>query len=797
MTEWQLSYSGYDPETEPLREALCTVGNGYIATRGAAPESSAGGPHYPGTYLAGLYNRMTTEVAGRDIENEDLVNAPNWLPLRFRIAGGEWFEADNATLVDYHQELDMRRGILTRIVEFEDDTGRRTGVTQRRFAHMRTPHMAGLQTTVAPKNWSGTIEVESLIDGGVTNDGVARYRAFDGRHLRDVKRLVESPELVGLTATAKQSRIVVAVAARTTVLRNGANVEPKSIETMKTVHTVGTRLEIDVSEDLPVTIDKVVAIFTSRDRAISSPELDALNTVEREGTFDELLESHVLAWDQLWRRFHLRIGAGEDEARALNLHIFHLLQTVSKHSIDLDVGVPARGLHGEAYRGHIFWDEVFIFPFLNLHLPDLTKALLMYRYRRLPEARANAAADGLAGALFPWQSGTNGREESQILHLNPKSGNWLPDNSRLQRHVNIAIAYNVWHYYSVTDDLSFMTFHGAELLVEISRMLVSLTTYNRSLDRYEIKGVMGPDEYHDGYPDRDEPGLDNNTYTNVMAVWVLQKTRAALDALPEFRRLELWDKLGLSREELEKWEDVTRKMLVVFHEGVLSQFEGYGDLNELDWEDFRARYGNIQRLDRILEAEDDDPNRYKLSKQPDVLMLFYLLSYGDLSKLLDDLGYDVHGELVQRTIAYYQRRTSHGSTLSRVVMAWILARTDRKQSWSVFRAALMSDLSDIQGGTTKEGIHLGAMAGTVDLVQRGYTGLQISEGHLRFDPAIPVELGTLECHILYRGNWLDLIIGQDELSVTLEPGSSESVEFRLGTEAFEVTPGATVVVPLV
>ena len=173
-----------------------------------------------------------------------------------------------------------------------------------------------------------------------------------------------------------------------------------------------------------------------------------------------------------------------------------------------------RGWHGEAYRGHVFWDELFIFPLINLRLPEITRSLLLYRYRRLSAARRAARLEGFEGAMFPWQSGSSGREESQSLHLNPRSGRWLPDNSSLQRHVNIAIAYNLYHYYQVNKDMEFMAFYGAEMLLDIARFLASLAEYNESFERYEILQVMGPDEYHDAYPDADTPGLDNNAYTN-------------------------------------------------------------------------------------------------------------------------------------------------------------------------------------------------------------------------------------------------------------------------------------------
>lgn len=265
--------------------------------------------------------------------------------------------------------------------------------------------------------------------------------------------------------------------------------------------------------------------------------------------------------------------------------------------------------------------------------------------------------------MLPWQSGSTGREETQQLHLNPKSGRWLPDNTHLQRHVSIAIAYNVWQHYMVTGNIGFLRFAGAELLIEIARFWSSIATYNAELDRYEILGVMGPDEYHESYPDSDEQGLRNNTYTNVMAVWVLQRALETLEVLPPHYRQELADELTIRDEELDRWREISRKMRVVFHaDGVLTQFEGYEDLREFDWEGYRDKYGDIQRLDRVLEAEGDSTDRYKVSKQADVLMLLFLLSRHELRELLAGLGYEVSDEQLARTVSYYLDRTSHGST---------------------------------------------------------------------------------------------------------------------------------------
>jgi alpha,alpha-trehalase len=791
MSEWLLTFEGQDPDNEGLREALCTLGNGYFATRGAAPEARAGGSHYPGTYVAGLYNRLATDISGHEVENEDLVNAPNWLLFQFRVGDSHWFELAGAPVHEYRQELDLRRGVLLRSFVFEDEEGRRTRVAQRRFVHMAERHVAGLQTTFTAENWSGILWVRSAIDGLVTNSGVARYRSLNSQHLEPVTTAFPDPASVFLQVRTTQSRVEVAMAARTTVLRGGEEVEVERHD-VEEPGFVAQHLAIDLSLGESTTIDKMVTLFTSRDHAISEAGHDAQVWIGRIGSFDEMLDTQALAWDLLWRRAHLTTGADDFEAMVLNLHSFHLLQTVSLHTIDVDVGVPARGWHGEAYRGHIFWDELFIFPYLNLHLPDLTRSLLIYRFRRLPEARWAARQEGLEGALYPWQSGSSGREEAQVVHLNPKSGNWLPDNSHLQRHVNLAIAFNVWQYYQTTEDADFLASYGAEMLLEIARLLTSLCTYNKALDRYEIKGVMGPDEYHDAYPGASDPGLDNNAYTNVMTAWVLRRALDALETVPEFRRLELTERLSISLMEQGKWDEISQKMRVDFHgDGIVSQFEGYDDLEEFDWVGYREKYDDIHRLDRILEAEGDTTNRYKLSKQADVLMLFYLMSMSELHTIFERLGYELDDDAIKRNIDYYSRRTSHGSTLSRLVNSWVLARSDRRESWAEFRSTLLSDVDDIQGGTTQEGIHLGAMAGTVDLVQRGYAGLETREDILWLDPAIPEELGYLSFEIRYRGHLIELHITNEQLTITTRPGEANPIRVGIGDRIVEVPAGTT------
>jgi alpha,alpha-trehalase len=763
-----------------------------FATRGAAPESRADGVHYPGTYIAGCYNRLQTVIAGRVTENESLVNAPNWLCLTFAAGDGPWLGLGGAEMLEDCQDLDLRRGALTRRRLVRDSLGHRTRITHRRFVHMGSAHLAALEMTITP-DWSGRLRIRSEIDGMVANCGVPRYRELASRHLVPVEAGCPSADSMLLVVETSQSHIRIAEAARTRVFRDGALLAGDG-SVAERPGRIGREFAIDVAAGQTMVVEKTVAIATSRDRAVSDAGTAAARWLEGAGSFDELLRQHVLAWEQLWARCPVGLAVGEDDRvlPVVRLHIFHLLQTIGPHSVGLDVGVPARGLHGEAYRGHVFWDELFVLPVLNLRLPEVSRSLLKYRYYRLPAARRAAAEAGHVGAMYPWQSGSDGTEQSALVHLNPQSGRWLADVTYLQRHVGIAVAYNVWQYYQRTGDLDFLARCGAEIILEVARFFASTAAYDRGLDRYVIRGVVGPDEFHTGYPDSPGARIDNNAYTNVMTAWLLTRTAEVLDLVPGHRRTELTQRLGLTATELERWEHISRRMFVPFHgNGIISQFEGYEKLQELDWEDYCARYGNIRRLDRILEAEGDSVNRYQVCKQADVLMLFYLLPPGELDTLLRRLGYDWPPDRIRDTIDYYLARTSNGSALSTVVHSWVLARASREQAFDEFIDALRSDVADVQGGTTAEGIHLAAMTGTIDVLQRCLAGVDTHGELLRLDPYWPQRLGTLKLGILYHGHALTLNLTDHTVRISSGPGKLAPVRVGCHGQVHELSNGQT------
>ncbi len=790
--QFRIVYEGYSPEQELLREALCTLGNGYFASRGAAPESVASEHHYPGTYAAGLYNSLKSRIEERTVENESIVNLPNWLSLTFRIENGDWFDLEKVTIHDYVQELNINEGHLTRTVTFSDAQNRRTRLIQRRFVHMTYRHLAGLETTILPDNWSGTIQVRSALDGRVENSLVRRYRRLATHHIDILDTGINENGIIWLLGVTTQSHIRIAQSARTEVFCDNQQLQPEYAVIQDNGY-IGVECTIDVCPDHVLRIEKVVSLFNSRDPAISENLSESQEILTHTGSFSQLLERNALAWKHLWEHWKICIDTDNPGvAQIIHLHIFHLLQTVSPNTIDLDAGVPPRGLHGEAYRGLIMWDELFIFPLFNFRMPDITRSLLMYRYRRLSRAVWDARSSGFEGAMYPWQSGSNGKERAQVVHLNPESGRWVPDYSHLEHHINIAIAYNIFQYYSVTEDQDFISFYGAEMIIQIARFWASRVKYNLTIDRYEICNVIGPDEFHDGYPGAKAPGINNNAYTNFMVAWIFWQTLEMLAILPEDRLNFIREDVGLTDDEVKLWDEIGHKLRIPFHDGtIISQFEGYGDLKDFDWKAYRDKYGKILRLDRILEAEGDSTNSYKVSKQADLLMLFYLLSSDQIRKLFERLGYQFDHETIPKNIDYYLQRTSHGSTLSRIVHAWVLSRSHRDLSWNLFCDTLESDVKDVQGGTTQEGIHLGAMAGTIDIILRCYSGIECRGDTLIFNPGLPKELKSVQFYIKYRKNWINVTITPSKIKLSSRISRYMPVKISIDHTTFFLAPGET------
>lgn len=792
---WKLSYNWFKPAQEGLRETLCTLGNGYFASRGALAGSSASRIHYPGTYMAGVYNILPTNISGRTVFNEDMVNCPNWLYLTFRIGNQEWVSLENNQILSYNQELDMHKGVLSRKIRLRDSKGHISFIETQRFIHMGDPHRAGISYSITPENYEGWIVIRSGIDGTVQNTGVARYRQLNSKHLKPCSMGSFGKNGIYLCVKTSQSDIKISMASKAHIYQSGKEIKPASRILTKDKKAICAEFGLFARKRQRYQVDKMVSVYTSRDKGIRSHVSSAINAVKASHGYGYLLKTHKHAWDVLWKKFDIEIEGDSFSQRVLRLHLFHLIQTASPHNVNIDAGLPARGLHGEAYRGHIFWDELYVMPVFDLHAPEISKALLKYRHTRLPQARKYAHENGYKGSMFPWQSGSSGKEETQVIHLNPMSGKWDPDHSCIQRHISFAIAYNVWQFWNRTRDFGFMKAYGAEMLLSIAQFGSSLAVYNPKDGRYHTERIMGPDEFHEKLPGAQKGGFRDNAYTNVLIVWTLKKALNILKVLPDRAGAELLRTLDISQKELNRWGDITRKMnLIINNDGIIAQFEGYFKLKELNWEHYKSKYGNIHRMDRILKAEGKSPNDYKVQKQADVLMMFYLFSFSELRDLFMGLGYKIDKNMVRFNFDYYVKRTSHGSTLSKVVHCDVLHLLGKsRKPWHWFQDVLKSDIYDTQGGTTVEGIHAGVMGGSVNIVIKAFAGVEVMADRVKISPDIPSQWKSLKLKVLFRGHWISISATRKHLSIFIKGGTSRSMPVQIEVEgkSYRVRSGRT------
>lgn len=784
MHPWIISYRYFDAQAERLREALLTLGNGYFATRGAH-EDSVSPIHYPGTYLAGIYNRAISKIADKKLINEDLINFPNWLPITFKTPHGEWLDIQEVSILSFLEILHLKKGLLKKTVKIQDSDGRIFTIHSLRFVSQHNPHLAGIRYTIESDNWEGPLTIRSSLIGDVSNAGVARYQALNTHHHDVIHKGHFGENNIYLTVKTRQSHVEVAQAIKTRLYHNKIKLAKRGEihEEEKNIHQVFTMM---VKPGDRITVTKVLSLYHSKDQAITEPLADAKKAIQHLKPFSRLLKDHQAAWQNLWHQSAVEVTARGQTQQLINFHTFHALQTLSKHSISLDYGVPARGLHGEAYRGHVFWDEIYILPLYFYHYPEIARAMLMYRYHRLNAARQAAQALGYRGAMFPWQSASNGEEETQQYHLNPASGEWGPDHSRLQKHVNLAIIYNIWHYYQNTHDINFLNDFGAELILDICVFLNSLASFNPVKDQYEIIGVMGPDEYHESAPHSDVPGLKNNAYTNMMTVWALEKALALTHILGRQRIQALYTLLNISAQEIQRWQDIITHMFIPFHDEIMSQFEDYGQLKAFHWSDYQKKYTHIERLDRILKAEGKNPNEFQIAKQPDVLMLFYLLGEAEIKRLLIQLGYKKYEKNMLATIDYYLARTCHGSTLSKITMASILFERHPQKATELFHQALISDIQDTQRGTTQEGIHLGVMVSTITTLFKNFAGIDYSEGLLSINPKLPDWITRLKFKMWFRQHLYEIEILPDSCYVTLLEGVNACTAIKIKWDVVEL-----------
>ena len=756
------------------REALMAFGNGYICTRAAMVETPyCPGDHqfaYPATYMAGVYNQLPSTVEGRLVWNEDLVRCINWTPITFKINDGPWFDPNKMEILRLSRALHMGTGDIIREMVVKDSAGHETAIVSRGCAGMHNPHLLAQRYTVTPLNYSARISIRFGLHGDHINDGVDRYRKLNQQHLEPVSQQAAHNQAV-LVVRTTQSKITMAAAMKVTAFLDSKELIPRFIHTVSEGRIDGEFSWV-VEKGQSLTLHKVVGMYTSRDS--DNPEAAAQHSILRIKKYGDVHNPSADAWKKIWDRVDIELVGDRETQKLIRLNLYHTIISASPHNVNIDASVGARGLTGEAYRGHVFWDEAYILPLIAVQQPEVARALLMYRYNRLDAARSYAQENGYQGAMFPWQSGSDGSEQTQVVHFNPISGNWDPDYSRLQRHVSLAIAYNVWQYFWLTEDRDFLNKYGAEMYFEICRFWASAAKLDPQSGRWSIEHVMGPDEFHEKYPDAKEGGLRDNAYTNIMASWVLQQAPRIAEDLDEEGKVRVFKTIGLTEEEIAQWQTIARGLkLKISRDGIIEQFDGFFALKPVDPELLCQAHG---RVDRVLKAQGRSPDEHQVAKQADLLMAPYWLGADEVARVCRSMGYHLQQNWLVPNFDFYLYRTSHGSTLSRLVHS-VLAhhKGDWKLGLELFRDALRSDMDDIQGGTTGEGIHLGVMAGTVWQVISCFAGVDFRDKRLAFDPRLPTEWKELKFKVQFKGHLYSIKVRQETLEVTLEGAEDKKV----------------------
>jgi kojibiose phosphorylase len=684
--EWIFLEEGFTLAREHEMESLFAIGNGYAGSRGSLAEGSA--LSAPGTFVAGLFDPETGSVPG-------LAPVADWTHLAVTIDSHPLRVGQGHDL-EHRRILDMRQGILWREWRHQDGAGRITRLRELRLASLADRHLLVQSATLTPEDYSARVTIDATPIGPLTRLTPAGISVVMAVRIRLVDPTGHSTDSTALPNDQLTARI-----------RRG--------ETYR--------------------LDRVVALHTSRDTE------DPFGTARRHAQraiedVAGITARHRDAWLARWKASDVRIEGDPAAQRALRFAIYHLSSAANPE--DERVSVGARGLSGTAYKGHVFWDtDIFMLPFYTLTYPEAARALVMYRYHTLAGARAKAARLGYRGALYAWESTDTGEEVTPPFVVAPDGEIVRILTGEQEHHISADVAFGVWKYWEATADERFLLEAGAEILIETARFWASRA--GREEDgRYHIRGVIGPDEYHET--------VDDNAYTNRMAQWNLdvgeQVARLVAERWPE-QWAALSRRLGLEAEEPREWLRVARDLYTGFDEqtGLFEQFQGYFGLEEIDLRAFASR---TAPMDVLLGRERIQ--RSKIIKQPDVVMLVYLL--------WERLPADVR----RVNFEYYEPRCGHGSSLSPAIHALVAARLGNiALAERYFRQAAEIDLANNMGNAAG-GIHAATMGGLWQAAVFGFAGLHLTQKGPEHRPNLPPSWRSLSMRFHWRGQWHEITV---------------------------------------
>jgi alpha,alpha-trehalose phosphorylase len=763
--EWNVVEKTFNPEFLAQLETMLALGNGYLGMRGCPEE---GGPNAEnGTFINGFYETRPI-VYGEDAygfarTGQTICNVTDSKIIKLFV-DDEPFWLPNAQLLKYDRRLNMKSGTLDREILWETPAGKQVSIKSRRLVSFPNRHVAAISYCVTLLNAQAFVVLSSEV---AANEASSRGNEPDPRLARTFLGRMLHPR----ASYSKDRRIVLCHVTEksrfTLTCATDHALETSCPHSYKAVHTADfgqVAFTIDARPGCPIHLTKYIVYHTSQ--TASPEELCGraewtLNRVVSQG-FRQLLAAQEQYMDDFWRRSDVRIkNVREDRIKrstveiqqAIRFNLFHILQASARAE---DTGVPAKGLTGQAYEGHYFWDtEIYLLPFLIYTSPHIARNLLVFRYKMLPQARARAKELGHRGAMFPWRT-IDGEEASAYYAA-----------GTAQYHINADIMYALRKYVQATGDEPFLRNFGAEMLVETARLWADLGFYSDTKQgKFCINGVTGPDEYN--------AVVNNNAYTNLMA---RENLRYATEVIESLQATEpdaynaLVHKTALELSEVKAWRRAAENMYVPYDEKlkIIPQ-----DDNFLDREPWDFKNTPADRYPLLLFYHPLNIYRKQVIKQADVVLAMFLL--GEVFSL----------ETKKRNFDFYDPLTTGDSSLSSCVEAIIAAQIgDMDKAFRYGIAALLMDLADV-GGNVKDGCHIASMGGTWMMLTYGFGGMHDHDGTLSFWPRrAPEENAILRFPVTYRGQLLEVEISLDKVEYALREG--ERLVIRHETEAVELT----------
>ncbi|WPU93004.1 glycoside hydrolase family 65 protein [Mucilaginibacter sabulilitoris] len=728
--EWSIIEEGFDPHHHQISESIFSLGNGRMGQR-ANFEEAYSGQSLLGNYVAGVYYPDKTRVGwwknGYPEYFAKVLNAANWTSIDVNI-DGEQLDLAKCEVSSFRRELNMKQGYLKRNFRAKTATGKEVEVEAIRFCSMADDETAAIKYTVTPLNFSGNITLTPAIDGDVVN----KDSNYDEKFWDEVSK-ANQPEGGYIVMRTKKTGFEVATGMQFTVLQNGKSVQIQA-EAINKEKYVASKVTLQAQQGQSIGIIKYVANLSSQNHKPEElvDKLNAtLNRVSQKG-FDTMLAEQAAAWAKKWEHNDIIIEGDVSAQQAIRFNIFQLNQTYTGEDDRLNIG--PKGFTGEKYGGSTYWDtEAYCVPFyLATADQNVTRNLLLYRYKQLGKAIENAALLGFknGAALYPMvtMDGTECHNEWEITFE--------------EIHRNGAIAYAIFNYVRYTADEAYLADYGLEVLLAIARFWSQRVNWSADKGKYVMLGVTGPNEY--------ENNINNNWYTNTLATWcmgyALEVAEKVKDSSPE-QYVALLARISFDEvTEIAKFRDIIEKMYYPYDDAqqVFLQQDGYLDKEQILVKDLPVADRPLNQKwswDRIL--------RSCYIKQADVLQGIYFF----------EDRFDT--ETIRRNFDFYEPRTVHESSLSPCVHAILAAKLgDEERAYEFYLRTARLDLDDYNNDT-EDGCHITSMAGTWMSVVEGFGGMRVRDGKLSFHPFIPEKWTSFSFHMGFRGALLNVKVSRD------------------------------------